>query len=448
MNAATSSSQSMMIRDVGFGAFLSLLVWFVFVINAPHSLGGTAEELDVQSFAGANQLDRAMKLTMLIGGGLIVALRMRLAWAVVSANPGIAAFLAVAGASVAWSISPADTVLRLVSLYAIMLACLAFGLASWHPRRFQQTLYVPLMIILIGTLALGSVAPRLVIEQSDTLALKNAWHGLTHSKNELGMVSGVTLILCVNAAFGYWRTRWLAIGGALVALSCLLLSRSNTSTFAALLGIGLMWALMRWRRLQGPAARWYVIGLVSLIAIYGLAMQGFIPGLNLLFSPVALLTGKDSTFSARTTIWQVIRQHIAYSPILGTGYGAYWIGPLPQSPSYIFLALMYIYPTESHNGYLEVVNDLGLVGLACVALFVIRYLGQSLELLRFDRPQAALYIALMIDALVMNLQESDWFSRSNTCAVLVLAAVCLSRELIDARLLDRPPERSSELRRT
>ena len=95
---------------------------------------------------------------------------------------------------------------------------------------------------------------------------------------------------------------------------------------------------------------------------------------------------------------------------------------------------MFFYPTEAHNGYLEVVNDLGLVGLFCVLFFLFWFIRQALQLMQFDRSQAALYLALLFQEMVINMSESDWFSRSNTFAMLCLATNCLSRGLLDARL--------------
>jgi O-antigen ligase len=181
-----------------------------------------------------------------------------------------------------------------------------------------------------------------------------------------------------------------------------------------------------------------VVAIAATILLYELAIQNVIPGVNTLFAPILSLTGKDATFSARTVIWNVIKQHIQAAPYLGTGYGAYWVGPFPTSPSYVFVSLMFFYPTEAHNGYLEIVNDLGLLGLLCLLVFLYWFIRQALQLMRIDRSQAALYLALLFQEMVINMSESDWFSRTNTFAVLILATTCLSRALLNVR----PPSQS------
>jgi O-antigen ligase len=96
---------------------------------------------------------------------------------------------------------------------------------------------------------------------------------------------------------------------------------------------------------------------------------------------------------------------------------------------------MFFYPTEAHNGYLDVVNDLGIVGLICLLVFLFWYIRQALQLMRIDRNQGSLYLALLLQQMVMNMSESEWFSRTSTFAVLILASVCLSRGLLEFRSL-------------
>jgi O-antigen ligase len=176
-----------------------------------------------------------------------------------------------------------------------------------------------------------------------------------------------------------------------------------------------------------------VVAIAGTILLYELVIQNVIPGAYTLLAPIRSLTGKDATFSARTTIWDIVKQHIQYAPILGSGYGAYWIGPVARSPSYVFTYVMYFYPTEAHNGYLDIVNDLGWLGMGCLVLFLIAYMRQALQLMRFDRSQAALYLALLFQQMVMNMSESEWFARDSAFTIMLLAITCLSRALQEAR---------------
>ena len=94
--------------------------------------------------------------------------------------------------------------------------------------------------------------------------------------------------------------------------------------------------------------------------------------------------------------------------------------------------------TQSHNGFLEITNDLGFVGLACLVGYLIVYVRQCLQLARFDRAEAALYVAIVFQQVVVNLSEACWISsRSISSIVLSIATVTLARTLYEHRKQQR-----------
>jgi len=147
-----------------------------------------------------------------------------------------------------------------------------------------------------------------------------------------------------------------------------------------------------------------------------------------------MLTGKDQTFSGRTAIWAIINEHIAQRPLLGSGYGAYWVESV-TSPSYEVERRLYFYPTEAHNGYLDVINDLGWVGAICLLGYLLTFLRQGLRLFKFARAPAALYLALLFEQLIIDLSESRWFSvLSIEFVIMTLATFSMGRLLLQRQL--------------
>jgi exopolysaccharide production protein ExoQ len=424
---------------------LGLLLWLIFYRNLPDNLGlnqvaspftdGTATNPDI--FAG-NIVDRVIKVCVIAVSVYVIATRRALALALVkNINVGAIALLTLAALSAVWSIERSDTILRTITLASLVLLCFAIALAGWHPRRFQQLTVPPLMVILIASLLLGLIFPDKIIELGDDLSLKDAWHGITLTKNQFGMMASIGLIICVNRWLGReGRTAW-SIAGAAVAFACLILSRSNTSLFAAMLAVLYMVVAQRVPLLK-PYAAHLAVALAGILVLYEMVILDLLPGAHTLLAPVRGLTGKDATFSARTIIWDVVKEHIQAAPYLGSGYGAYWVGPIPSSPSFVFTWKMYFYPTEAHNGYLDIMNDLGYLGLFCLLLFLATYMRQALQLMRSDRNQAALYLALLFQQMVMNLSESEWLARDTTFTILILAIFCLSRGLRESRANVQP----------
>jgi exopolysaccharide production protein ExoQ len=338
--------------------------------------------------------------------------------------------VAFATISVAWTIETHSTISRITHLWAIILASLAVVLVGWDSFRVQHATRPILTLLLVGSLIFGLAAPDLAITPPLPPDTRYYWHGLAAQKNGLGSLAALGAL--------FWFHGWIsrevkflpALCGWLVAIACLVLSRSSTSVMATVFASLLVLMLTR----TAPSMRRYmpfiIACFVAVVLAYACAVLKLIPALDFLLEPVTALSGKDLTFTGRTQIWDIIREHIQLAPVLGTGYGGYWSGPVPTSPSYVFLHAMYFYPSEAHNGYLDVVNDLGFVGLILLIGYIIVYITQSLRLWRVDRAQASLYIALMFQQMLANLSETHWLFIGDDFIVLTLATCGLARSLM------------------
>jgi O-antigen ligase len=384
----------------------------------------------------ANPVSRTIKLALLGISGAVVLRRASISWLLLRhVNAFFMAFLILAPLSYLWSISPGDTLARCVSILSVLGVCMAFCVAGWHPRRFQKVVRPVITFLLIGSIVFGLIAPDLAIMHGEG-TLKNAWRGLAAQKNPFGQLATFGLIFWLHAGLSRQVKFWQALLGSVLAFSCVLLSRSSTSLIASV--VVSLFLLMALRSPVG--LRRYMPFLVILLAAavlaYAFAVLNLIPGTSMLLDPITAITGKDTTFSNRSEIWRIIRAHIQLSPVLGSGYGAYWVGLVPSSPSYTFLGQMYFYPTESHNGYLEIVNDLGYIGLTCLSGFLIVYIRQSLQLINVDRSQGILFLGLFFQQAIVNLSESCWLMINSgfVFAIMTLAVFALARGLLDHNL--------------
>ncbi len=349
-------------------------------------------------------------------------------------NPFLLLFAALAAASMIWSIDPGVTLRRLVRIMTMLLDAVAFALLSWRTTRFQSVLRPILTLMLVGSIIFVIAAPDLAIEQADAMALVGAWHGLTTQKNGLGSIAAISLILWLHALLSKEKEWWLAGLGAGISLTCLMGSRSSSSIMGAAFACPLMLVMLRPPSGLRRYLPYMIVLFVAILLLYSLAVLNLLPGSSVLLSPIAALTGKDLTFSGRTAIWAVINDHIALSPYLGSGYGAYWV-QLPWSPSMEMKRRLFFYPTEGHNGYLDVINDLGIVGAVCLLGYLATYLRQGILLLATVRPQGILYLTLLFEQLIANLTESRWFNVL-TCefTIMTIATVAMGRTLMDLRM--------------
>jgi len=383
-----------------------------------------------------NLLYRALKLLLLASA--LGVLLWRHAFAVLLArtvNKFFIMFLALVLLSATWSIEPTITLTRFLVVCIACLVCWACVVVGWYDRRFQEILRSFFTALMIGSLIFGIIAPDLAREHGTGISLEGAWKGLLGQKNGLGHAASITVFLWVYGLLTREVKFWQFTCGFGAAAACLLLSHSSTSLLSALFSSMLLLLLLRGPKGSGRLMSFIVVVFVTMILLYSLAVLNVFPGLDFLLQPIINVTGKDATFSGRTQIWTVIREHISHHPLLGTGYGAYWIGPVPTSPSSVFInRYSNFYPTESHNGYLDTINDLGYVGLVCLLGYLLVFLRQSLALLRIDYRQATLYLALLFEEMINNLTESDWLEPTAFATpVMALATFALARALLEQR---------------
>ncbi len=427
-------------RDDRYQWLTGAMVWLLVVLMI------VPEGFDYGSLANAGApasgslISRLLWLVLLALGTLILLRRAGFGWLLLRKSSGLLpglllAFVLLTTASIGWSIEPAVTARRLIRVLTIVIDAGALILIGWHAARFQNLLRPVISLVLLGSIIFGLGWPQLAIHQDSSAELAGAWRGLANHKNGLGDIACIGLILWCHA----WLTRessaLMALLGGVLALSCLLLSRSSTSLLATLMALSWLILLLR----APPALRRYmphlIVGFVSLLLLYSLALLGLVPGLDLLLSPVSALTGKDLSFTGRTEIWQLVSEHIRQQPWLGSGYGAYWTGPVISTPSYAFIERMAFYPGSAHNGYLEILNDLGVLGLLLLLVYLTSYLRQALRLLGLDRKQGALYLVLFVQQAITNLSESRWLSAlSVDFMIMSLATAGLARTLFDQQL--------------
>lgn len=430
-----------------FGWFTAILIWTYIAVlclrwdwlNPEAQTGDPFSIAAISNAYAANPTLRTLKLVLLFFAATIVVRNFNQSIAIIkNLNKGFLFFLVLVPISTIWSISPPDTMTRFVGVVTLVTICLACTVSSWSIRTLIGILRPLTTVMILASLAVGLYLPEWVVEHEESL--KGAWHGLVESKNAFGPLCGLGTILWAHAMFFDKSPVWRALPLMLISFTCLVLSHSSTSLLAclfSLLFLSLMVGLPTGGRRMMP---YLVVTFASIVLIYGLAVLRLLPGLDLLFAPIAAITGKDTTFTNRSNIWEIIKGHIAQSPLVGTGYGAYWTGPNPASPSFSFVSLMGFYPFECHNGYLEIVNDLGYVGLICLLMFLYYYVKECIILMRTFRKEAALLLALFFQQALLNLSESTWLDVNVPFlfSTMTLATFSLARMRMEQMRLQQP----------
>ena len=248
------------------------------------------------------------------------------------------------------------------------------------------------------------------------------WRGVFTTKNELGrlMVYG-GLIWAVRTVTGEVGRRLgvlVVLGFAVVGVE----SGSRTALAVAVMLVGaslLAWPFPREVSLVVPL-KGLVVTSLALVVVLTYGSKDF---LLQLVGADARLTGRTGTWSA---VWTAIQDH----PWFGYGFEAFWRGIYGPSLE-VWQATGYKTP-HSHNGFLDLLLDLGLVGLVAFVAAYLIVLPRALEALRVGKGSARMFPFVYLALLVFyNLSESSLVSRRSLewlLFVAVAAALPLREE--------------------
>ena len=241
------------------------------------------------------------------------------------------------------------------------------------------------------------------------------WRGLAITKNNLGQLAFISILVWVQSL----RKSSILIKPVYIALlliSFILLVGSYSSTplitLFVLIFIGIIFNI---NKVFEPLG-------IRKILVYTLFVLLIIMGW-LIFTQEKYLVaqflanigkqGKDLTFTGRTYLWAYI-VNIAQSHLwLGCGFQGFWVGIDPK------LGLLYDVigwvPNQAHNGYIDLLNETGLVG---VLLFIILVINYYLNLGKLKKP--FFWHWYFIGALIINFTESTFLRPHHSIVVMFM----------------------------
>jgi O-antigen ligase len=317
------------------------------------------------------------------------------------------ALLALTGASALWSIDPDITLRRWEALaFNTLLALYLAARFGW--AELVRMVALALIVLALGSLAMGVGFPRFGIESQVNVG---AWRGLWTQKNELGfnMVIGAQACLATALLDRSRRLTWL--GGAGLCFVLLVLSRSGTSLLCLMATGGLLAALTLSRRRPVVTIIAVFIAGCLVLAVAGVAILD----VDLFYQAM----GKDPTLTGRTDIWAAVMRQVAERPSLGYGYGAFWADRF--GPALIVRREVGWEVPAAHNGWLDILLQLGWTGVGVVATyFALSALASVRNLLsRADGYWAVMYGLAFV---ILSLSESDLLLQNSLEWILLLAA--------------------------
>jgi len=105
-------------------------------------------------------------------------------------------------------------------------------------------------------------------------------------------------------------------------------------------------------------------------------------------------------------LWELMMAEVAKHPWFGVGYGGFWLG-LEGAAGQIAYIVRWGYPGQAHNGYIDLLNELGVTGLTLVACAIAAHVRRLVSLAAVDREAARFHAALLVAILTLNLTEAS-----------------------------------------
>ena len=301
--------------------------------------------------------------------------------------------------SAAWSI---DFGLTSLGVLQVLLQVSIFGLyfvSRFNPKHQLYILGSALAITILVNLFYVFALPSIGIHTDEKF--RGAWKGFYANKNAFSgmMLWSLAVFYLLSFRDSNRLTTKLARIGLFVSPILVILSTSKTAlVLFILLVISLtIWSKYLWKGRKTILA--IDLALFSTIIIVG----------GIITEWVALVTGlgKDPTISGRTVIWAGAIAQIHLRPLLGYGFFAFWTPDNPAARHIGDALFPGFYTFHAHNGFLDILLNVGYLGLA---VFMIGFISTWVLALKYAyKPQSpgdAWPLAVMVIVTLYNTTES------------------------------------------
>ncbi len=326
--------------------------------------------------------------------------------------------LAYCALSCCWSAAP-DIAFRRWALTALVMF---ISLIVVRRAGFERTteiirviLAITLFVNYITVVAMPDIGIHQALEEQDD-SIVGAWKGVLVHKNFAGPVTAFTFMyyffaFCLNK----W-IRWLMLAASAVFLFG---THSKTSVgfvlFSTLAGLLYM--------SYTPSRRRIILSFVYLVTIVAVVVITYDA------DSIVEYFNRGDAFTGRTQIWSALITYWNDNWLSGAGFGSFWNAGY-SSPAYRYAGGWVATVSTGHNGYLDLLVQIGLPGtlLAIVTLLILP-LKKLLGLKHEPRAAGALLLACAIFCIGHNFTESSILDRDDIAHVFLVISIALAEGL-------------------
>ena len=286
------------------------------------------------------------------------------------------------------------------------------------PEQALRVLATAFGVVALACLIFAVALPGLGTHETGPYT--GVWRGLFAHKNRLGgmmALAAATIAVCPK-----YNRREIILGCIFVMISSLLvvMSQSKTSIVILLCFLFII-PITNWISGRGlrTLERIVITTLFISVSIAFLAQQK---------DNILDFLGKDATLTGRTETWSMAWNSILERPLLGYGYRVYWTDQSSARLSAVESWRDKI--SHSHNTYLDLTLDLGIVGLIGFIFVLTVFLSRLTRRIRKEKDRINLWMAIFVSyMLIVGVTERSILEQSNiSWSTFILLYFYLSRE--------------------
>lgn len=281
--------------------------------------------------------------------------------------------------SVFWSDRFDIAIRRVIALFGTTLFGIYFAACFSSEKQIKLLIYT-LCILMVSSIIFAILLPDYGLMEHN---YDRSWQGVFPHKNLLGRAMVIYVMLLVMYDKINHLPRWFKWINISFSLAIIVLSNSAGALLLLIIIVSVYY-FYKTLPLNYKSTQFIRLAMIPLLI-------GVSPVILLNLDFTLSFFNKDTTLTGRTNIWIAVIEMIGERPWFGYGYSNFWLGFSGPSIN-VWLATNWPnVPPHAHNGFLDLLLDLGIIGLI-------------LYLLNF----AIAYVRTMRHFIVTNTSESLW----------------------------------------
>lgn len=324
--------------------------------------------------------------------------------------------------SLAWSVLPSETLRELVRVS--LFSALVYGMSV----RFTPIEVCKILLVTSALTVLLAVSFAILIGQQVSVDDAYRLGGSLHP-NPLARFAMIVAIIALALSRESSAPRWKWITVIVFAMVVIQLTKSRTALASCLAGLAVVFLVgFEFRRFIFPGSVFAVLSAFAIITIGVLGESGIARIGNL-----ATMGRKEKveSLTGRLPLWEALLDHSKDRRMIGFGYGAFWNAKMNDAIQNDRRVSWF--PGHAHSCYIELLINIGLIGVSLVTLGgIMAFLRSSVLARKTEQVEYVAFSALLASAFINGITESGFVLPRELAIVSALLVLIVAQQPLNA----------------